>query len=62
MLNSQDFIQISTQKYQTQNMQTTDHKPDTTFDEEIYTIQWNDIENTEIDYENYLTDIENFLQ
>lgn len=49
-------------KTQTQNMQTPNHNPDTIFDEELYTIEWSDIENAEIDYENYLTDIENFFR
>lgn len=32
------------------------------FDENLYTIEWSDIEKTEIDYENYLNDIENFFR
>ncbi|MDW9381025.1 hypothetical protein [Chryseobacterium sp. JV558] len=32
------------------------------FDEGLYTIEWSDIENTEMDYENYLSDIENFFR
>ena len=35
---------------------------DTVFYENLYTITWSDIENTEIDYENYLDDIENFFR
>lgn len=49
-------------KTQTQNMQTPNHNLDKIFDEELYTIEWSDIENAEIDYENYLTDIENFFR
>lgn len=30
--------------------------------EELYTILWSDIESTEMDYENYLDDIENFFR
>lgn len=47
---------------QTQNMETPNHNPDTIFDEELYTIEWSDIENAEIDYDNYLNDIENFFR
>jgi hypothetical protein len=46
----------------TQNMETPDHKTDTLFDEDLYTIEWSDIENAEMDYENYLNDIENFFR
>ncbi|MFC7346559.1 hypothetical protein ACFQO9_07535 [Chryseobacterium zhengzhouense] len=35
---------------------------DTVFNENLYTITWSDIENTEIDYENYLDDIESFFR
>lgn len=31
-------------------------------DENLYNIEWIDIENTEMDYENYLNDIENFFK
>lgn len=34
---------------------------DINFDEELYNIEWSDIENAEIDYENYLNDIESFF-
>jgi hypothetical protein len=43
-------------------METPNHNPDTIFDEGLYTIEWSDIENAEIDYENYLNDIENFFR
>jgi hypothetical protein len=43
-----------------QNMETPDHKTDIVFDENLYTIEWSDIENAEMDYENYLNTIENF--
>jgi len=43
-------------------METPDHNSDTVFNEDIYTISWSDIENTEIDYENYLDEIENFFR
>ena len=42
-------------------METPKYNPDTTFDEELYTIEWSDIENAEIDYDNYLNDIEKFF-
>ncbi|MFC3160222.1 hypothetical protein SAMN05443633_102456 [Chryseobacterium arachidis] len=48
-------------KIQTQNMETPNHNPDILFDEDLYTIEWSDIENAEMDYENYLNDIENFF-
>lgn len=32
------------------------------FDDEIYNIEWSDIENAEMDYENYLDDIEGFFK
>jgi len=46
----------------TQNMEAPDHNPDTFFDEDLYTIEWSDIEHAEMDYENYLNDIENFFR
>lgn len=44
----------------TQNMETPDTK--LLFDANLFTIEWSDIENAEIDYENYLNDIDNFLR
>lgn len=46
----------------TKNMETLDHNTDTTFDTDLYTIEWSDIEHAEVDYENYLNDIENFFR
>ncbi|MBV8326908.1 hypothetical protein [Chryseobacterium sp.] len=43
-------------------METTNHNTDLLFDEDLYTIEWSDIENAEMDYENYLNDIENFFR
>lgn len=43
-------------------METPDHNSDTVFNEDIYTISWSEIENTETDYENYLDEIENFFR
>lgn len=48
--------------FKTQNMETPDHNPDILFDEDLYTIEWSDIEHAEMDYENYLNDIENFFR
>lgn len=48
--------------FKTQNMETPDHNPDVLFDEDLYTIEWSDIEHAEMDYENYLNDIENFFR
>ncbi|MDR6463948.1 hypothetical protein [Chryseobacterium sediminis] len=46
----------------TQNMETPNLNTNILFDENLYTIEWSDIEKTEIDYENYLNDIENFFR
>ncbi|MCL8536332.1 hypothetical protein [Chryseobacterium gallinarum] len=43
-------------------METTHHNSHIDFDEDLYTIEWSDIENAEMDYENYLNDIENFFR
>lgn len=48
--------------HKTQNMKTPNHNSDIIFNEDVYTINWSDIENTDIDYENYLSDIENFFR
>ncbi|SIO20734.1 hypothetical protein [Chryseobacterium scophthalmum] len=52
----------SIQKSKTENMETPNHNSAIVFNEDLYTITWADIENTEIDYENYLDDIENFFR
>jgi hypothetical protein len=43
-------------------METSNHNSDIIINDDLYTINWSDIENTEIDYENYLDDIENFFR
>ncbi|WP_165601902.1 hypothetical protein [Chryseobacterium contaminans] len=43
-------------------METSNHNTDILFDEDLYTVEWSDIENAEMDYENYLNDIENFFR
>ncbi|MBT2621673.1 MULTISPECIES: hypothetical protein [Chryseobacterium] len=43
-------------------METPNHSSDIIFDKDLYTIEWSDIENVEIDYENYLNDIEVFFK
>lgn len=43
-------------------MEKPDQNPDIVFDEDLYTIEWSDIEHAEMDYENYLNDIENFFR
>lgn len=48
--------------FKTQNMEAPDHNSDILFDEDLYTIEWSDIEHAEMDYENYLNDIENFFR
>jgi len=52
---------INTLKHNT-NMELPDHNTDLILDKDVYTINWSDIENTEIDYDNYLKEIENFLR
>lgn len=50
------------QNLTSQNMEATHHNIDPVFNEDLYTIEWSDIEHAEIDYENYLDDIENFFR
>lgn len=49
-------------KHQIPKMETPNHNSDILFDEDLYTIEWSDIENAEMDYDNYLNDIENFFR
>lgn len=51
-----------TQQLKTQNMETPNHNSDTISSKDLFTIEWSDIENAEIDFENYLDDIENFFR
>lgn len=51
-----------TQQLKTQNMETSNHNSDTIPCKSLFTIEWSDIENEEIDFENYLDDIENFFR
>lgn len=64
MLNSSKHVQNQSknQKHKTQNMEAPNHNSDIVFNEDLYTITWADIENAEIDYENYLDHIENFFR
>ena len=62
MLNSSKYVQKSTQIKKHTNMEKLNYNSDFIFNEDLYTITWSDIENTEIDYENYLDDIENFFR
>lgn len=50
------------QNLKKKDMETLHHHSDTIFDEELYTIEWSDIENAEIDNENYLNEIESFFR
>jgi len=59
MLNSLKYAQKA---LKTQSMETPNHNSDISFNQDLYTVSWTDIENTEIDYENYLDDIENFFR
>lgn len=43
-------------------METPKNNSNITYNENLYTIEWSDIENAEIDYENYLNDIESFFR
>ncbi len=43
-------------------METPNHTSDIRFNEDLYTIEWIDIENAELDTERYLNDIENFFR
>ena len=43
-------------------MNTTIHNSDAAFVEDPHTINWCDIENTEIDYNNYLNEIESLFR
>lgn len=51
-----------TQQLKTQNMETSNHNSDIISNKNLFTIEWSDIENAEIDFENYLDDIENFFR
>ncbi|KFE98583.1 hypothetical protein IX39_14210 [Chryseobacterium formosense] len=62
MLNSKNYIQKTTNFLKHKNMETPNHNSDIIINDDLYTINWSDIENTEIDYENYLDDIENFFR
>ena len=62
MPDSLKYVQNLTPIFKPKDMETSNHNPDIIFDEDIYTINWSDIENVEIDYENYLNDIENFFK
>lgn len=57
-----EFCSIFNPNIKAQNMETPNHNPNIPFDEELYTIEWSDIENAEMDYDNYLNDIENFFR
>ncbi len=50
------------EKLKQQGMEILQSDPHISFDENLYTIEWNDIENMEIDYDNYLNDLENFFR
>ncbi len=50
------------QNTSTFSMETPKYNSNITYNENLYTIEWSDIENTEIDYDNYLNDIENFFR
>jgi len=43
-------------------MESPDYNTAPTFEKDTYTINWSDIENIEIDYDNYLNEIENFFR
>ncbi|GAA5092683.1 hypothetical protein GCM10023210_21980 [Chryseobacterium ginsengisoli] len=41
-------------------METLNYNQTAIFDKDFYTIEWSDIENTEIDYDNYLMTLKTF--
>ena len=43
-------------------MESPDHNTDLILDKDIYTVKWDDIENTESDHDNYLNEIESFFR
>lgn len=59
---SDSYFKKNITTYKTRHMETTNHNSDIVFNEDLYTIDWTEIENTEIDYENYLSDIETFFR
>lgn len=56
------FCSNCNQNNSTLSMETPKNNSNITINENLYTIEWSDIENTEIDYDNYLNDIENFFR
>jgi hypothetical protein len=50
------------EKLKQQGMEISKSNLQTSFNESIYTIEWSDIENIEIDYDNYLNDLESFFR
>ncbi len=49
-------------KNRKQNMETRTYTTDANFNNELYTIEWSDIENTEADYDNYLNNLKNVFR
>ncbi|WP_419869155.1 hypothetical protein [Chryseobacterium sp. CT-SW4] len=43
-------------------METLNHNTSENVNIDVYTTQWDDIENTEIDYDSYLNEIESFFK
>lgn len=56
------FCSNFNEKLKQQGMERSKPNSHISFDESLYTIEWSDIENIEIDYDNYLNDIENFFR
>lgn len=56
------FCSNCNQNNSTPSMETPKNNSNITYNENLYTIEWSDIENAEIDYENYLNDIESFFR
>lgn len=57
-----EFCSNLNQHIKTLSMESPKHNSTISFDENLYTIEWSDIENAEMDYDNYLTDLENFFR
>lgn len=43
-------------------MENNNYNPEVSIENTSYTIIWNEIENEELDYENYLSEIESFFK
>ena len=58
------FIKLTKKYFQKNlsNMEKNNYNPEVSIEDTSYTITWNEIENEEPDYENYLSEIESFFK